>query len=264
MARRRGPTVADDLFDLGPHGFERDAERLQRLGRYTLTLVDEPEQDVLGADVVVVQQARFFLRQDNDPSGPVGEPFEHVASASRRWGREHVRCDRHSSDTLSAGPFSTRTRLTCRIFDVSGWPLKSRRPPRSAVGTATHRRRFFDRAPRLRMTSRSQNDTSGLVFVPDTPYPAPYVTTRRARARADGRRYGAGRDRRLRASVLSSDPFLSDVAGTSSRPAASGSGPHWRCAPRTRPRASGRSRTTRSPVASRSNSSTSARSTTTT
>ena len=40
--------------------------------------MDQAEQDVLGADVVVVEQARFFLRQDHDPPGPVGEAFEHV------------------------------------------------------------------------------------------------------------------------------------------------------------------------------------------
>ena len=69
--------MADDLLDLRAHGLERDAERLERLGRDALTLVDQAEQDVLGADVVVVEQARFFLRQDHDPSGPVGEAFEH-------------------------------------------------------------------------------------------------------------------------------------------------------------------------------------------
>ena len=45
--------------------------------RDTFTLVDEAEQDVLGADVGVVQQPRFFLRQHDHSSGPVGETFEH-------------------------------------------------------------------------------------------------------------------------------------------------------------------------------------------
>ena len=69
--------MADDLLDLGAHGLERDAERLERLGRDALALVDQAEQDVLGADVVVVEQARFFLRQDDHSAGPVGEAFEH-------------------------------------------------------------------------------------------------------------------------------------------------------------------------------------------
>ncbi len=114
VARRRGAAVADDLLDLRAHGFERDAERLERLGRDALALVDQSEQDVLGADVVVVEQARLFLREDDHPAGPVGEAFEHVASASRRWGRTHRRtvvAERPTLvDTLSAGPFSARTR----------------------------------------------------------------------------------------------------------------------------------------------------------
>ena len=77
VARRRLAAVADDLLDLRAHGLERDAERLERLGRDALTLVDQAEQDVLGPDVVVVEEARLFLREDHDPSGPVGEALEH-------------------------------------------------------------------------------------------------------------------------------------------------------------------------------------------
>ncbi len=73
---RRRAALADDLLDLAAHGLERDAERLERLGGDAFALVDQPEQDVLGADVVVVEQACFFLRQDDDTAGPVGEPFE--------------------------------------------------------------------------------------------------------------------------------------------------------------------------------------------
>jgi hypothetical protein len=39
--------------------------------------VDEAEQDVLGTDVVVVQAARFFLGEDDDPAGSVRETLEH-------------------------------------------------------------------------------------------------------------------------------------------------------------------------------------------
>ena len=68
--------MADDLLDLGAHGLERDAERLERLGRDALTLVDQAEQDVLGPDVVVVEEPRLFLREDHDPPCPVGEALE--------------------------------------------------------------------------------------------------------------------------------------------------------------------------------------------
>ena len=76
VARRRLAAVADDLFHLGAHGLERDAERLERLGGDSFALVDQAEQDVLGPDVVVVEQARFLLGEDDDPSRSVGEALE--------------------------------------------------------------------------------------------------------------------------------------------------------------------------------------------
>jgi hypothetical protein len=69
--------VTDDLLDLGAHGLERDAERLERFGGDTLTFVDQAEQDVLGPDVVVVEQARLFLRQHDHSASSIGEAFEH-------------------------------------------------------------------------------------------------------------------------------------------------------------------------------------------
>ena len=71
--------LADDLLDLGAHGLEGDVEALQRLGRDTFALVDQAEQDVLGPDVVVGEHAGLFLSQHDHPSGPVGEPLEHVS-----------------------------------------------------------------------------------------------------------------------------------------------------------------------------------------
>ena len=78
VAGRRGTALADDLLDLLAHGLEGDAERLERLGGDALALVDQPEQDVLGADVVVVEQPRFFLGKNDDPAGTICETFEHV------------------------------------------------------------------------------------------------------------------------------------------------------------------------------------------
>ena len=78
VARRRRAALTDDLLDLAAHGLERDAERLEGLGGDALALVDQPEQDVLGADVAVVQQTGFFLREHHDSPSPVGEAFEHV------------------------------------------------------------------------------------------------------------------------------------------------------------------------------------------
>ena len=77
----RLPAVADDLLDLRPDRFERDAERLERLCRDALTLVDQAQQDVLGPDVVVVQHAGLFLRQHDDATGPIGKPLKHDCSS---------------------------------------------------------------------------------------------------------------------------------------------------------------------------------------
>jgi hypothetical protein len=79
---RRLLSLADDLLDLLPHGLQADPQRLQRLGGYALALVDQAKQDVLRADVVVVERPGLFLRQDHNPPRPVGKPFEHLAAPS--------------------------------------------------------------------------------------------------------------------------------------------------------------------------------------
>ena len=78
-------TLADDVLHLLAHGIQRDVEGLQRLRGDTLALVDEAEQDVLGADVVVVEHLRLFLGEDDHPAGPVGKALEHLADSS--WQR---------------------------------------------------------------------------------------------------------------------------------------------------------------------------------
>jgi hypothetical protein len=55
MTRRRRAALTDDLFDLAAYRLERDTKGLERLGRDPFALMDQPEQDVLGADVVVVE-----------------------------------------------------------------------------------------------------------------------------------------------------------------------------------------------------------------
>jgi hypothetical protein len=69
--------LTDDLFDLFAHRLQRDVQRLERLGRHAFAFVDEAEQDVLGADVVVVESLGLFLCQYEDASGPVCKAFEH-------------------------------------------------------------------------------------------------------------------------------------------------------------------------------------------
>ena len=77
---RRLLTLADDLLDLLAHSLEGDAEALQGLRGHAFALVDQAEQDVLGADVVVIEHPGLFLGQDDHASGSVGEPLEHSRS----------------------------------------------------------------------------------------------------------------------------------------------------------------------------------------
>src|SRR5215213_139280 len=70
---------ADDADDLRAHSLGRDVERLEDAGCQALLLAEQPEQDVLGADVVVLERARLFLRQDDDLTGSLCESLEQNA-----------------------------------------------------------------------------------------------------------------------------------------------------------------------------------------
>jgi hypothetical protein len=105
VAGRRAAAVANDLFDLGAHGLQRDTEGFQRLRRDTLTLVDQTQEDVFGADVVVVQQARFFLRQYHHSSGSVCETFEHCGA--------HLPCE--AGIRVGRFTFGADARFGCRV-----------------------------------------------------------------------------------------------------------------------------------------------------
>jgi hypothetical protein len=66
LPRRHRVTRADDAHDLRARLLERDLERREHLGRDALLFAQQPEQEVLGADVVVAQLARLVLREDDD------------------------------------------------------------------------------------------------------------------------------------------------------------------------------------------------------
>ena len=70
-------TLAHDARDLGAHLFHRDVERLEDAGGESLFLAQETEEDVLGADVVVLQRPCFVLGENDDLSGPFRESLEH-------------------------------------------------------------------------------------------------------------------------------------------------------------------------------------------
>ena len=80
MPRRGRLALPDDLLDLFSDGVQPDAHCREGLGRNAPALVDKPEEDVFGPDVVVVQHPRLFLSEDDDPPGPVRKPLEHAAS----------------------------------------------------------------------------------------------------------------------------------------------------------------------------------------
>jgi hypothetical protein len=71
-------TLADDAGDLRAHLLHRDVERVEHARGEPLLFTQQPQQDVLGADVVVLERARLVLRQDDDQSGTLGKSFKHA------------------------------------------------------------------------------------------------------------------------------------------------------------------------------------------
>ena len=56
---------------------QRDVERLEHAGRESFLLAQQPEQDVLGADVVVREPAGLVLGEDDHLPRTLGEALEH-------------------------------------------------------------------------------------------------------------------------------------------------------------------------------------------
>src|SRR4029077_16717175 len=68
---------ADDPHDLRAHALNGDVEALQHARGQALLLAEQPEQDVLGADVVVLERARLLLRKNDHLPGPFCKSLEH-------------------------------------------------------------------------------------------------------------------------------------------------------------------------------------------
>ena len=77
LAGRHLVALPDDPRDLGANLLDGDVERLEHARGETLLLAEEPEQDVLGADVVVLQGTGFVLGENDDLAGPLRETLEH-------------------------------------------------------------------------------------------------------------------------------------------------------------------------------------------
>src|SRR5439155_1088292 len=69
--------------DLVAGGLNRDSLRAKGRHRDAVRLGEQTQEQVLGADVVVLEAPRLFLREDDDPSRPIGEELEHVPSLTR-------------------------------------------------------------------------------------------------------------------------------------------------------------------------------------
>ena len=67
----------DELDDLLAHPVQVGAQPDQHLRGHPVALVDEAEQDVLGADVVVLEHPGLVLSQNHNTPRPVGKPLEH-------------------------------------------------------------------------------------------------------------------------------------------------------------------------------------------
>ncbi len=73
----RRPGLADDVLHVNPYRLQRDPAPFQGLRGNSVVFVDQAEKNVLCADKTVIEQPGFFLRQDEDTPGSVGEAFKH-------------------------------------------------------------------------------------------------------------------------------------------------------------------------------------------
>src|SRR5262249_756153 len=84
----RGHLLAgtNDADDLGADALDGDVERLEDSGCEALFLTQQAEQDVLGADVVVLESAGLLLSEDDHLPGSLCESLAHV-SLYLKYGR---------------------------------------------------------------------------------------------------------------------------------------------------------------------------------
>ena len=80
LARRHLFALADDARDVGADVLDGDVQLVEDAGSEPLLLTEEAEEDVLGADVVVLEGAGFVLREHDDLPRAFGEPLEHASA----------------------------------------------------------------------------------------------------------------------------------------------------------------------------------------
>ena len=64
---------ADLFFHFHPDGLQIEAHLLQNIDGDALTELDQSEQEMLGADVIVIETIGFFAREGEDLLGAGGE-----------------------------------------------------------------------------------------------------------------------------------------------------------------------------------------------
>ena len=94
-ARREGDLTggdllagADDAHDLRADALDGDVEALEHASCQALLLAQEAEQDVLGADVVVLERPRLLLGEDDHLAGSLCESLEHGCDVPSLLGGE--------------------------------------------------------------------------------------------------------------------------------------------------------------------------------
>ena len=87
LALRRLFAGADDAYDGRTHLLDGHFEALEDAGSHAFFLAQQAQQEMFGADVVVLERPGFFLGEDHDLPGTFGESFEHPATPSGRRGR---------------------------------------------------------------------------------------------------------------------------------------------------------------------------------
>src|ERR1035437_8449965 len=108
-------TLFRSLLHLFADRLQRDAHCLECLGRDTLTLVDQSQEDVFSAYETVVQQPRFLLCEHKNSAGPVSKSFEHSTSSIRGPGTTRSL----QAPVLNAGsPLRCTNRRPCRLSSV--------------------------------------------------------------------------------------------------------------------------------------------------
>jgi hypothetical protein len=69
---------ADSVLHLAANGVEIDIKRAERLGGDPLAFGEEPQQQVLGTDIIVAEAAGFLLGEGQHLAGTFGESVKHL------------------------------------------------------------------------------------------------------------------------------------------------------------------------------------------